>query len=1021
MIDSKEITVNEKVGAVLISGGGISGIQASLDLAELGFKVYLVEKKPSIGGIMSQLDKTFPTNDCSICILAPKMLEAASHPNIELWTYTDIQDIEGEPGHFKVKVLKKARYINEDSCRNCGDCAQNCPVQVPNVFDANIGLRGAVYIPSPQAVPSIHLIDKESCLYLNHGICRICEKICKAEAINFDQKDQIITLEVGAIIFTSGAQVYNPSNLQTYGYDRYQNVITSLEFERILSASGPFGGHVLRLSDKKIPKNVAWIQCVGSRNRRINRPFCSSFCCMYAVKESIITKEHFPEIDCNIFYMDMRTPGRGFEEFYNRAKEEYGVKFIPARVSYIEEDYITKNLILNYEDPDAGVSSQKEFDLVVLSVGFDQSPENIQLYKKFGFNLNEFKTINTNQLTPLESNIEGIYVSGSCKGPIDIPQSVAEASGAAAKASALLADVRNENITEKVLPPELDVLGQQPRVGVFVCHCGINIGGVVDVPKVVDTIKTYPGVKYAEENLYTCSQDTQDRIKKAIEEYKLNRIVVASCTPRTHEKLFQNTIREAGLNPYLFEFANIREHCSWVHMHEPEEATLKAIDIVKMVIEKSKYLQPAPKLLIDVTSSALVIGGGISGLSASISLAKQGFEVHLVEKNSILGGMVNDIFSVLGDEHPQEIVQNLIDQVKKEDKISVYLNTIVEDIKGYVGNFYVTLKNQQKIDQVEVGAIIVATGAKESKPEEYLYGDDPRIVTQLELEKLIEKSKINAKNITMIQCVGSRDEKRPYCSKICCSVAIKNAIHLKKNYPDIEVNILYRDIRVTGYNELYYEEARNLGVGFIRYYPDKKPVVNIDGNKLKLKVFDQRLGSEIQINPDLLVLSAAFISGENEELAKKLKVPLDAYGFFLEAHVKLRPLDFATDGIFLCGTASWPKFITECIVQAHGAAARAGTILSKSKIEVEGSVSFVNPEICIGCGSCIEVCPYGAITMEVTTNNLEEITVKIKKAYINPAQCKGCGTCVAKCPVRAITQRHFTNKQIIKMENSIII
>jgi len=1019
--NDEEIAEYEKVGAVLVSGGGISGIQASLDLADLGYKVYLLEEKPSIGGIMSQLDKTFPTNDCSICILAPKMLEAAAHPNIELWTYSEIQDIEGAPGNFKVKILKKARYIDESECRNCGECAQSCPVQVPNIFDANIGLRGAIYIPSPQAVPSIHLIDRENCLFLNHGLCRICEKVCKAEAINFNQKDKIITLDVGAVIFTSGAQVYNPSELKTYGYSKYQNVITSLEYERILSASGPFGGHVLRLSDNKEPKNIAWIQCVGSRNRQINRPFCSSFCCMYAVKESIITKEHYPEIDCNIFYMDIRTPGRGFEEFFNRSVEEYGVKFIPARISYIEEDYLTKNLILNYEDPVTGQSAQKEFELVVLSVGFEQSPKNAKLYKKLGLKLNEFDSISTHPLTPLESNVEGFYISGSCKGPIDIPQSVAEASGAAAKASALLSEVRYTQISEKVLPPEIDISDQEPRVGVFVCHCGINIGGVVDVPKVVDAIKTHPGVKHAEGNLYTCSQDTQDRIKNAIEEFKLNRIVVASCTPRTHEKLFQNTIREAGLNPYLFEFANIREHCSWVHMHEPEEATAKAIDIVKMVIEKSKYLKPVPKILIDVNSSALVIGGGISGLTASISLARQGFKVSLVEKNSVLGGMVNDIYSVLGDESPQEIVQNLINQVKKEDKISVYTNTIVEDIKGYVGNFEVTLKNESTTEPIQVGAIIVATGAKESKPEEYLYGEDPKVVTQLELEKLIEKSKINAKNITMIQCVGSRDEKRPYCSKICCSVAIKNAIHLKETYPDINVTILYRDIRVTGYNELYYEKARQLGVTFIRYYKEKKPKVTKSGKELNITLFDPRLGSEIQIPTDLLVLSAAFISSENEELSKKLKVPLDAYGFFLEAHVKLRPLDFATDGIFLCGTASWPKFIMECIVQAHGAAARAGTILSKGKIEVEGSVSFVNPEICIGCGSCVEVCPYNAITLESSSTTLEEITITVRKSKINPAMCKGCGTCVAKCPVRAITQRHFTNEQIIKMENSIII
>lgn len=1021
MSECKEIPLTEKVGAVLVSGSGISGIQTSLDLAELGFKVYLLDEKPSIGGIMSQLDKTFPTNDCSICILAPKMLEAAAHSNIELMTYSEIEKVEGNVGNFKVTIRKKPRFIDESKCKNCGKCAQSCPVKVPNEFDAEISLRSAAYISSPQAVPSIHLIDNKNCLYLNYGLCRICEKICDTKAIDFNQKERYEIINVGAIIFTSGANIYNPSELTLYGYGKYKNVVTSLEFERISNASGPFGGHIQRLSNREVPKNIAWIQCVGSRNRAIGRRFCSSICCMYAIKEAIITKEHFPEIDCSIFYMDIRAAGKGFDEFSVRASEEYNIEFVPSRVSYIEEDPSTKNLILNFEDPETMQSIQKEYDLVVLSVGYKVDEKNIKLFKELNIELDQFNTCKTDPKTPLESNREGIFVCGTCRGPCDIPQCVSDASGAAAKVSELLSEVRFQKTSIKEYPPEINVTNQEPRIAVFVCHCGLNIAATVKIDEVIEGVKNLNNVIYAESNLYTCSQDTQEKIRNVIKENNVNRVVVASCTPRTHEKLFQNTLKQAGLNPYLFEMANIREQCSWVHMREPENATLKAIDLIKMAVEKAKLLKAAPKILIDVDQSALVIGGGISGLVSSLSLAKQGFKVHLVEKNSTLGGLVHSLHSILGGENPQKLIEEFVDSVKKEDKITVYTDTMVENVEGFVGNFDISLKHDSEISNIRVGCIIVSTGANENIPIEYMYGNDPRVLTQLDLEEKLKEKKIDAKIVTMIQCVESRDENRPYCSKICCSIAIKNALELKEMNPDIDIYILYRDIRVSGYDELFYEEARKKGVKFIRYDKNLKPKVNKDGDDLKVTLFDKNIESEIEIKPDLLILSTAFLSADNLELSKKLKVPLDSYGFYLEAHVKLRPLDFATDGIFVCGTASWPKFISECISQAQGAAARAGGILAKKKIEIEGFISVIDPIICIGCGNCLEICPYKAIKLVDSQLKMEELIIKRKIAEITPAQCKGCGTCVALCPVRAISQIKFTSEQILMMENSIII
>jgi heterodisulfide reductase subunit A len=991
--------MDEKVGAVLVVGGGVAGIQASLDLADSGFKVYLLDESTSIGGTMAQLDKTFPTNDCSMCILAPKLVTAGRHPNIQLITHSELEKAKGKAGNFQITILKHPRLVNVEKCTGCGLCAQNCPTEVPNEFDQNMSMRKAIYVPFPQAVPLKYAIDIENCIK-----CRLCERICPAKAVDFDQQPETVKINVGSIILAPGFEGFDCHLKTEYGYGRFLNVVSSIEFERMMNASGPFGGKIVRPFDGKIPRKIAFIQCVGSRDAQLGNNYCSAACCMYAIKEAVIVKEHSSNpLDCTIFYMDMRCYGKEFDAYYERAQGEWGIEFVRSRVASVTEDPSTGNLFLHYveiEEP-----KEEEFDMVVLSVGM-QPPKNVEkLAENLGIKLNKYRFCQTDTFSPLETSKPGIFVCGAFGGPKDIPESVAQASGAASKAMCIIATERGKLIAEKEFPPERDVSQEEPRIGVFVCHCGINIGSVVNVPKVVDYAKTLPNVVYAEENLYTCSQDAQKLVAEKIRQHNLNRVVVASCTPRTHEPLFRETVQEAGLNPYLFEMANIRDQCSWVHMHEHEKATEKAKDLVASMVAKARLLKPLKKPTIEVTPVGLVIGGGIAGMTAALELAKQGFEVHLVEKKKELGGHLLTMHYLFEkDDNPQEKLQAITKAVMENDKIHVYTGAEVVDVYGFVGNFKTRIKRQSgKEKEIDHGIVIVATGAVEYEPTEYLYGKDPRIMTQHELEEQIAKGEFKAKTVVVIQCVGARNEERPNCSRICCGQAMKNALKIKEVSPKTEVYVLYKDIRTYGFKEDYYREAATKGVLFVNYDDERKPRVVDEDGKLKVTFWEPVIKEEVEIGPDVVVLSAATLPNpDNKRIAEMLKVPLTKDGFFLEAHMKLRPVDFATDGVFLCGMAHWPKFIDESISQACAAAARAATILSKKTLDAEGTVSHIDEDLCIGCGVCISICPYKAIAKD--ENGL---------AKVNEVLCKGCGTCAASCPERAIMMHQFTDEQLI--------
>ena len=1323
MNPSSSTVTKEPIGAVLVVGAGIGGIQTALDLAESGFKVFLLEKNLSIGGTMAQLDKTFPTNDCSMCIMSPKLVDAGRHRNIEILTNAKVEKVEGEPGHFNVRIHKKARYVTIEDCKACGDCAKVCPVKIPNDYEQGLVTRAAVYQLFAQAMPSAYGIEKrgtppcraacplhvnaqgyialitagkfkealalvreklpfpgilayacshpceKECkrmeedrpisicnlkkflvdhveesesefalseekgqkiaiigsgpsgltaaydlrkmgypvaifesgnrlgglltngfppyrlpkqvvekdlsiidkmgitvhlnkkvgrdisfdhllksfdaifvaagvagaewmvsalkglkrtrwgtLHVNpisletshkgvfaggdvvigpgtivesmaHGRkgavsidrylrgedliqgresegslisplrsllpeairearacppdmvkpleptltaeeameeakrclqcggcseCMECVKACEAKAIKHQDQDEQLEIEVGSIILSPGFDEFTPSLKSEYGYGRFPNVVSSIEFERFLSASGPFKGQVMRPSDGKHPKRVAWIQCVGSRDPHIGKGYCSSVCCMYATKEAVIAKEHAPDMEATIFYMDMRAYGKDFDKYIERAKKDYSVRYIRSRISHLNEAPETNNLAVHYETEEGEIVSE-EFDLVVLSVGLEPVRDHQEIAKIFGVDLNAYGFAKTSTFYPLQTSKPGIFVSGVFSGPKDVPETVAQASAAAAEASSLLSASRGTLVTEKEYAPEKNVNFQGPRIGAFICHCGINIAGVVNVPEVVKYARTLPHVVYAEGNLYTCSQDTQEIIKKAIEEHQLNRIVVASCTPRTHEPLFQDTIREAGLNRYLFEMTNIRDQCSWVHMHQPEDATEKAKDLVRMALAKAALLEPLPTSTVEMNHKALVIGGGLTGLTAAQKIAQAGYEVYLVEREAELGGKARKIHYTLDGMDVRSHLEKLIGEAKKNPRIHLLEGTTIEKIDGFVGNFKTKVRSDGEVKDLDHGIIIVATGAEEYRPEEFLYGLDDRVVTQMDLEKrmaLYPESfkEMAGRNVVMIQCVGSRNEQRPYCSRICCSEAVKNALKLKSINPEINIYILYRDIRTYGFKEDYYEMAREAGVLFIRYDPEREPKVARGEEGLEVVVHEPVLHDDLLIQADLLVLSPGLTAPhENEELSKMLKVPLNADGFFLEAHMKLRPVDFATEGIFLAGLAHSPKLIDESLSQANAAVSRALTLLTKTHLETIGTISEIDERKCLGCGLCESLCPYKAIEIVWKRTIVGEKLV----AQINRALCKGCGVCTASCRSGSVDLKGFTTEEIV--------
>lgn len=1018
---------------VLVIGGGVAGMRAAVDLAEAGLWVCLVEATPALGGRVAQLGYMFPTHDCVLCrgtsdhgygctrpAISPAFQDKNLHPNIKLFTMTNVIAVDGQAGDFRVTLRHEPRYVDPEGCINCDLCAAVCPVVLPSGFEMDLTTRKAAYKVAVRSLPNAYVIDRGP--YCDD--CGRCVEVCPTQCIDLDEEPYESEVRVGAIIMALGYDLSDAREYEELGYGRYSNVIHSMQYERFASRSGPTEGIVLRPSDGETPKRIAWLQCVGSRDQK--HPYCSSICCMYATKEAMIAKERLEDVHAQIFMMDERAFNKEFNAYYEAARKKHGVEYTRARISYMKEDPSTKDLILQYPGPD-GKMVDDRFDLVVLSLGTAPPRSAKVLAEELGIELNEYGFCQTDKFAPLETSAPGVYVCGTFLSPKEIAETFLDAVGAAGDVMRLMSDQVGHSASSREypflsrgdeFPPETDVSGEPLRAGVFVCQCEPSIDGVVNTQELVDFALDLPNVAYAERLAYGCMDAELDHIRQMVMDHGLNRVVVAGCSQRTHEPLFQRVVRQAGLNPYLLTMANIREQCAWVHERQPDLATRKARELVRMALNRVNMAQPVHKLSLRPTGRALVIGGGVAGMQAALSIADAGYDVTLVEQKAQLGGNLRRIFYVAEGDNPQRLLRDLVNRVRGHERIEVLTRSEVKSQTGRTGDFrsvIVTRAGEVDVEtEVRHAVTIVATGGEEWRGDVYLLGQDDRVLTQLDLEEIIvhrPEEITRLEQVVMIQCVHPLSEV-DYCSRICCTNTMKNALRVKMLNPSCQVYVLYKDMITYGFREQFYTEARRRGVIFLRYDDEHMPQVSrAQDGRLRVRAWEQVFGQELVLSPDLIALSTAVMpSAGTRELAEILDVPLSAEGFFQEAHLKMRPMDFMEEGIFMAGMAHYPKFIEEAIINAQATAGRAITLLSKEPLYYGGAVAVIDAEKCVGCLTCVRTCPF---EIPQVKSDLIGVGAIVGAAYIEPTLCHGCGTCTAECPAKAIQLVAYLDEQLM--------
>ncbi len=997
-------TIETQNNKVLVVGGGLGGIRTALDLAEAEKDVVLVDKDFTVGGLMTQLDRTFPTNNCDLCTIAPHLSESNRQEHIELMTMTSVDNVTGEKGNFSVTLITQPRFINLEKCTACGDCFKQFPECVR--FNPGLDHRAPTCMRYPQATPQAFSIDLAKCKDVKALV-----NVCPAGAINPDDMPIKRELKCASIVLSPGAALFDPSALDYLGYAKLPDVVTSLEYERILSASGPTGGKLVCPSNGKQPKKIAWIQCIGSRGLQKGAgAYCSNACCMFALKEAIITKERFQEdIETTIFYMDMRTFGKDYELYLNRAKDEYGVRFLRSRPHSVLHHENDENLTLTYTQDDSTKQFEEKFDMVVLSTGFKTSDDTRLLASKIGIELNEDFFPITDGFNPVATTKPGVYVAGTFAGPKDIPDTMVQASAAACLAGADLPFPAKKKVNDQEIDRERDISLEEPKVGVFICDCGENIGGVIDVEKLVEHAAKLPYVAVAKAEGHGCSRLSMANIQQTIEEEQLNRVVIGGCSPRTHLAKFQDLLGKAGLNKYLVEIANIRDQATWVHAGLPNEATTKANELIKMAVGSAVKAIPLVDQSLPMNKNVLVVGGGVTGMTTALRLADEGFQIYLAEKSDKLGGLANKLIKTLEGEDVRGFVAELVKKVQENPKIQVITRALIVDHSGMPGMFKTGMQSgpQMFYRQIEHGVTILATGALPNRPAQYLLDESPAVRTQLETQQFLYDNGDAVKkweNVVMIQCVGSRTAENPNCSRICCQNAIKNALAILEINPEARIFVLYRDMRTYGFQEEYYQKARSKGVLFVRYDAANPPKVEAAGEQVEVSFHDAILGMEITVTADNLSLSTGMIADTDatEEMAMVFKLPRTADGYFLEDHVKLRPVDMSVPGFFVAGTAHSPKLIKESITQANAVAARAQTMLARDIINLGAASARVDGHKCAACLICVRACPF-----DVPFINADGYS------EIDPAKCHGCGICVAECPAKAIQLMQFEDDRIL--------